>query len=178
MTIEPSGNRRGDTLPVHHPRRSDIDPKAAKRAERQVGFLFLASALASVAFVVAFFATPIEESMYLPLFGDMNASNLLLGLLMGLALFLIGAAAIHWAKKLMPDVERVEKRKAEASTEDARDELLDAYVRGVDESGVKRRPFIFGEHVHRARPGGSARSRSAARPRSASRKGARDNHVG
>ena len=33
---------------------------------------------------------------------------------MGLALFLIGAAAIHWAKKLMPDVEVVEERKAEA----------------------------------------------------------------
>jgi len=142
VTIEPSEPE--SALPVHHPRRSDIDPRAAKRAERQVGFLFLASGLASAAFVVAFVMTPVHDSMYLPLFGDVNASNLLLGGLLGLSLFLIGAAAIHWAKKLMPDVERVEKRKAEASTQESRDDLLDEYVRGVDESGVKRRPFILG----------------------------------
>ena len=144
MTIEPTGEAPETPLPVHHPRRSDIDPRAAKRAERQVGFLFLGSGLASIGFIVAFVATPIDESMYIPFFGDVNASNLLLGLLMGLSLFLIGAAAIHWAKKLMPDVEIVDQRKAEASTQEARDELLDSYVTGIDQTGVKRRPFILG----------------------------------
>ena len=142
MTIEPAETQ--SQLPVHRPRRSDVDPRAAKRAERQVGLLFLGSGLASAAFVVAYVVTPIDDSFDIPFFGKVNASNLLLGLLMGIALFLIGAAAIHWAKKLMPDVEVVQQRYAEASPQEARDELLTEYTRGIDESGVKRRPFILG----------------------------------
>ncbi len=57
MTIETHGAGDSD-LPVHKPRRADIDPRAAKRAERQVGFLFLGSGLASVAFIVAYVVTP------------------------------------------------------------------------------------------------------------------------
>ena len=145
MSIEPHGT--GEGLPEHKLRRSDVDPKAAKRAERQVGFLFLGSGLASLAFIVAYIVTPVDEEIPLPGFGTTNASNLFLGITMGLALFLIGAAAIHWAKKLMPDVEIVHERAPEASTEEARGELLDEYRRGVDESGVKRRPFILGSMV-------------------------------
>lgn len=141
MTIEPHG---ASDLPEHKPRRADVDPRAAKRAERQVGFLFLASGLASIAFVVAFIVTPVEDEIPLPGFGTTNASNLLLGITMGLALFLIGAAAIHWAKKLMPDVEVVQERSPESSEQEHRDALLDEYRRGIDESGVKRRPFILG----------------------------------
>ncbi|MCZ3386773.1 MAG: ubiquinol-cytochrome C reductase, partial [Actinomycetia bacterium] len=141
MSIEPHGS--GD-LPEHKPRRADVDPRAAKRAERQVGFLFLASGLASAAFIVAYVATPIDAEIPLPGFGTTNASNLLLGITMGLSLFLIGAAAIHWAKKLMPDVEVVQERSPEASEAEHRDALLDEYRRGIDESGVKRRPFILG----------------------------------
>lgn len=144
MTIEQQHAGSDDGLPEHKLRRSDVDPRAAKRAEHQVGFLFLASALASVAFVVVFFAIPVDENIRFPGFGTTNASNLFLGITMGLALFLIGAAAIHWAKKLMPDVEVVQARAPEASEDEHRDALLDEYRRGVDESGVKRRPFILG----------------------------------
>ena len=79
--------------------------------------MFLASGLASLAFIVAYIATPVDDEIPLPGFGSTNASNLLLGITMGLALFLIGAAAIHWAKKLMPDVEVVQERAPEESTE-------------------------------------------------------------
>jgi ubiquinol-cytochrome c reductase iron-sulfur subunit len=144
VTIEPHDS--GD-LPEHKPRRSDVDPRAAKRAERQVGFLFLASGLASMAFVAAFILTPVDQELRFPGVGSTNASNLLLGVTMGLALFLIGAAAIHWAKKLMPDVEVVQERSPESSEAEHRDALLDEYRRGVDESGVKRRPFILGSMV-------------------------------
>jgi ubiquinol-cytochrome c reductase iron-sulfur subunit len=146
VTIETHGAHDSE-LPVHKPRRADIDPRAAKRAERQVGFMFLGSGLASAAFIVAYVATPIDETIPLPFFGDTNASNLLLGITMGLALFLIGAAAIHWAKKLMPDVEIVHQRSPEASEQEHRDALLTEYQRGVDESGVKRRPFILGSMI-------------------------------
>ena len=110
--------------------------------------MFLASGLASVAFIVAYVvdAGRRQRSRF-PGFGSTNASNLLLGITMGLALFLIGAAAIHWAKKLMPDVEIVQERAPEASEAEHRDALLDEYRRGVDESGVKRRPFILGSMV-------------------------------
>lgn len=141
MTIEPHDS---GALPEHKPRRTDVDPKAAKRAERQVGFLFIASGLASAAFVVAYVVTPVDKEIPFPGFGSTNASNLLLGITMGLALFLIGAAAIHWAKKLMPDVEVVQERSPESSEAEHRDALLDEYRRGIDESGVKRRPFILG----------------------------------
>ena len=154
MTIERQGEPQGEqveprgphdeTLPVHRPRRSDIDPRAAKRAEHQVGLLFLGSGLASALFIVFFFATSIYEEFELPGFGYTNASNLLLGVTMGAALFLIGAAEIHWAKKLMPDVEVVEDRGAQTSTDEAKSNLLDEFNRGIDDSGIKRRPFIVG----------------------------------
>src|SRR5699024_10459837 len=41
-------------LPPHVPRRADVDPKAANRASLQVVILFSLSALASIAFVVAY----------------------------------------------------------------------------------------------------------------------------
>jgi ubiquinol-cytochrome c reductase iron-sulfur subunit len=145
VTIEPHGSPEG--LPEHKPRRSDVDPKAAKRAERQVGFMFLFSGLASLLFIVFYIQTSVEEEIRLPFFGQTNASNLLLGLSMGLALFLIGAAMIHWAKKLMPDTEVVHERSAEASTDEAKEALLEEYHRGVEDSGIKRRPFIVGSMV-------------------------------
>ena len=140
MTIEhPSHD---EALPPHQPRRADTDPRAAKRAERQVGLLFLASAAATVGFIVAYVAIPRDELMYLPFFGDVSASNFALGMLMGVALFAIGAGAIHWAKKLMSDVEVVQHRHDTGSDDPSRQEALAEYVRGRDESGFGRRPFI------------------------------------
>ena len=45
-------------LPAHRPRLTDIDPRAARRAERQVAILFGLSALATIGFCVAFVAFP------------------------------------------------------------------------------------------------------------------------
>jgi ubiquinol-cytochrome c reductase iron-sulfur subunit len=145
VTIEPHDS--GDGLPEHKPRRSDVDPKAAKRAERQVALLFLGSGLASLLFIVFYIQTSTEEEIRLPGFGYTNASNLLLGITMGLALFLIGAAAIHWSKKLMSDVEVVEDRGAQQSTDEAKSDLLEEFRRGVDESSITRRPLIVGSMV-------------------------------
>lgn len=45
--------------PEHHPRLGgDNDPKANKKAERQVVFLFTISILGTLAFIVAYFAFP------------------------------------------------------------------------------------------------------------------------
>jgi len=134
-------------LPEHRPRRADVDPRAAKRAERQVSLLFGLSCLATIGFIVAFFAIPRDATMQIPPFGETLAANFVLGLAMGVSLFAIGAAAIHWAKKLMPDVEIVQERHDTGSDQEARDGALVEYQRGVEESGFKRRPFIAGSMI-------------------------------
>ena len=45
----------------HYLRRTDTDPKAAKRAERQVAGLFGASAFFTLVFLVSFVAIPRED---------------------------------------------------------------------------------------------------------------------
>jgi len=134
-------------LPEHTPRRADIDPRAAKRAEHQVGALFLLSALMTILFIIGYFAIPRDSYITLPLFGETLTANIVLGLTMGLSLFCLGAGAIHWAKKLMPDVEVVGERHATGADDDARQESLREYQRGVEESGFKRRPFIVGSLI-------------------------------
>ena len=59
--------------------------------------------------MVAFFAVPDDATIV-----GIGAQNAALGATLGLALFLIGTGAIHWAKKLMPDVEIVEDRQPHA----------------------------------------------------------------
>ena len=47
-------------LPAHVHRRGDTDPKAAKRAERQVAALFGLSTLGTIAFLVGFFVIKLD----------------------------------------------------------------------------------------------------------------------
>lgn len=93
----------------HEPRITDVDPKAADRVERQVSTMFTLAGLFAVGSCVAYFAIPRDSVLeFGPLTG--NANNLTIGLCLGLALFLIGAGAIQWAKKLMVDTEISEDR--------------------------------------------------------------------
>jgi ubiquinol-cytochrome c reductase iron-sulfur subunit len=50
-------------LPAHVHRRSDTDPVAAKRAERQVAGLFALSTLGTLVFVVGFLAIKLEDGI-------------------------------------------------------------------------------------------------------------------
>ena len=121
------------------PRETDIDPHAAKVAERKVAALFLLSALSVVGFVVWYvvgdhrFGTPGN-----PYF------NPVLGSLMALALFGIGAGAVLWAKLLMVDEEVVQERHPFASPQEERDATAETLKQGLDDAGVKRRPLLIG----------------------------------
>jgi len=126
-------------LAPHEHRRADVDPAAERRAERQVTAMFGLSALATVGFVVAFFAVPDDAAVL-----GIGAQNAALGVTLGVALFLIGAGAIQWAKKLMPDVEIVEDRKPMRSTDEARAELVATFQEGSEDSGFGRRTLIRG----------------------------------
>ena len=92
-------------LPAHVHRRADTDPKAAKKAERQVAILFLLSALGTVTLIGSYIFIPSDLFIFFPILGNTNAQQLFLGLGMAASLFFIGMGAIHWAKTLMPDEE-------------------------------------------------------------------------
>lgn len=133
----------GDTvLPHHEPRLTDIDPKAARRAERQVAIMFGLAAVLILSFVVVFMKTPLDSVVELPFLGPVSTSNLLLGLTFGLGTFLIGAGAIHWARKLMANEEVAQERHPLSSTPEERSEAKLAVEEGANLSGLKNYPII------------------------------------
>ena len=127
-------------LEDHVDRLADIDPKAERRADRQVAGMFALAALLIVGFLVAFFVFQIEVDGNVA--EAVRNSNLALGLTLGLALFLIGTGAIHWAKKLMSSHEVDHERHELRSTDDVREAALADYELGVEESGFGRRKMI------------------------------------
>ncbi|MBK3525980.1 ubiquinol-cytochrome C reductase, partial [Streptomyces sp. MBT70] len=88
----------------------DIDERAAKRSERAVAFLFTVSMLATIGFIVAYLLIPDDKSIFVFPLGHLSAMNFALGLTLGVALFCIGAGAVHWARTLMSDVEIADDR--------------------------------------------------------------------
>ena len=78
----------------HRLRLTDTDPKAARRAERQVTSMFLLSMLFTVLFVVAYVAIDKSTTIYIPVMGDVGASQVALGFTLGAAVFLIGAMVL------------------------------------------------------------------------------------
>jgi len=126
-------------LEAHRGRLADEDPQAAKRAERQVALIFVISALASVAAVVAYFVIPLNSTL-----GNVRLSTLTLGLGLGIGMFGIGVGAIYWAKTLMSNVEYVEERHPQRSDDETRAVAADMMKAGVDDSGIARRPLLKG----------------------------------
>jgi ubiquinol-cytochrome c reductase iron-sulfur subunit len=129
-------------LPAHIYRRSDIDPKAAKRREREVATLFGLSTLGTLLFIVAFFVIKPADASGSEMLSRVALSTKLLGLGLGLALFCIGAGAIHWAKTLMPDDEIVAVRKPMRSSDEDRAAAIDAMKEGAGGAGLGRRKLI------------------------------------
>jgi ubiquinol-cytochrome c reductase iron-sulfur subunit len=128
--------------PEHHDRLGDNDPKANKRAERQVVVLFAVSVLATIGFLVAYFALPpgkTPESMF--------RSNLALGLGLALSLLGIGLAAVHWAKALMNDHEKSEERHVQRSSDENRDAAVNALKEGAADSAIGRRGVLQGAMI-------------------------------
>jgi ubiquinol-cytochrome c reductase iron-sulfur subunit len=129
-------------LPEHVYRKSDTDPKAADRAERQVAAMFGISALGTVLLVVSYVFIPDDIFIFIPIMGNQNAHQLGLGLGMAISLFFIGLGAIHWAKTLMPDHEVVMQRHEFRSPEEDRKDFVDTVKEGAANSGLGRRSLI------------------------------------
>ena len=124
-------------LPRHVHRMADTDPKAAKRAERQVAALFLLSIVGTVIFIVSYLMIDPDGT-----FGTLLRSNLGLGIGLALALLGVGIGAIHWAKTLMPDREVAEERHLMRGTDADRAAALGKLRDGSEESGLGRRALL------------------------------------
>jgi ubiquinol-cytochrome c reductase iron-sulfur subunit len=127
-------------LPAHTWRPTDVDPKAEKRAERQVATLFVLSMVCVVLFVVAFFTIDIGDNHDTA--AGLGASTLALGGTLGLALLFIGVGVIQWARKLMGDHEIVEMRHPAVSSDEDRARVIADLTAGAEESGIGRRPLL------------------------------------
>jgi ubiquinol-cytochrome c reductase iron-sulfur subunit len=129
-------------LPAHVARMADLDDDAARRAEKQVSTLFGISIVATLLFIVFYFAISLETTVFVPGIGVTSASNLALGLTLALALLGIGFGAVHWAKTLMPDEEMVEERHTLRASDESRDRVVDEMRGGGSSSQITRRPMI------------------------------------
>ena len=129
-------------LPEHIHRKADIDPIAAKRAERQVAILFSLSAFGTILFIYSFFFVKEDVFIFLPILGNTNAHQLGIGLGMAFGLFFIGIGAVHWAKTLMPDQEVIAYRHELKSEPEDRDAFVKAAKEGAEVAGLGRRPLI------------------------------------
>ena len=129
-------------LPEHVHRKSDIDPDAEKRAERQVAILFLLSAVGTVGTVVSYIYIKSTSFVYLPILGNTNAAQLGLGVGLAASLFFIGMGAIHWARTLMPDNEVIAERHEFRSEEKDREEFVVTVKEQAGAAGLGRRSLI------------------------------------
>jgi ubiquinol-cytochrome c reductase iron-sulfur subunit len=133
-------------LPVadapHHLRHTDRDPRAAKRAERQVAIMYGLSALLTLVATVVYFLIPVDTNIRIPGIGEPRAHHFFFGVLLGAAILLAGAATIHWAKKLMVDVEVVQDRHEFKSSPADTAEAAAIYEAGAEQSGFPRFKII------------------------------------
>ncbi len=127
-------------LPEHLPRPTDVDEKSEKRAERQISTLFGLSTVFTLLFIVSYFVFKVGDDPSVIL--GFGASNVTLGLFLGLALLCIGIGVIQWARKLMGDHEIVEFRHPGGSSDEDKEATLAALALGTEESGIGRRPLI------------------------------------
>jgi ubiquinol-cytochrome c reductase iron-sulfur subunit len=129
-------------LPEHVHRNADIDPLAAKRAERQIAILFLLSAAGTVLTIFAYIKINKDTFLYLPIMGSTNVQQLLIGLGITASTLFIGLGAIQWAKKLMPDQEVIAMRHELRSEDVDREEFVATLKERGGEAGLGRRSLI------------------------------------
>lgn len=124
----------------------DIDPVAAKRAERLIAALFALAGLCGVLFFVAYFTIKLGPEHGDPVTQAFK-SNVTLGVTLTASLVLLGVGVALWAKKLMPHGLVTEDRHDFFSSEADRAEAAETFNRGLAEAGIGRRPLLLGSLV-------------------------------
>lgn len=133
---------RDPGIPEHVHRKADHDPRAEKRAERQVAILFTISALGTVLLIYSYIFIPSDAMFFFPILGHTYTQQIGLGLGLGISLFFIGLGAIQWARTLMPDHEVIDHRKEFRSSDADRKDFVDTVKKQSEASGLGRRSVI------------------------------------
>ncbi len=126
----------GPGFVVQAPRAEDVSRRSERRAERQVGLLFLLSTAGTVLFLLAYVFGKIHTSDY------GARMNVLLTVGLTLSMGGIGAGLIVWAKKLMPHESAVQQREPFATPEEERRKTEDTFFGGAEATGIGRRSLI------------------------------------
>ncbi|ACU70600.1 Rieske (2Fe-2S) domain protein [Catenulispora acidiphila DSM 44928] len=129
-------------LPAYRPRVTDIDARAAKRAERQVALLFLIAIVGLIGSMVCYTFIPNTRVHRFTGLGTVNMNNLALGLCLGFAFLALGGGAIHWARTLMTDVDLVQERHPMKSDPESTAFAVSEFKQGVADSGFTKYPLI------------------------------------
>ena len=79
-------------------------------------------------------AFPIDKIVYIWPIGHISALNFALGLTLGVALFCIGAGAVHWARTLMSDEEVADERHPIEAEPEVKAKVLADFAQGAKES--------------------------------------------
>jgi ubiquinol-cytochrome c reductase iron-sulfur subunit len=82
------------------------------------------------------------KSIFVWPIGHISALNFALGLTLGVALFCIGAGAVHWARTLMSDAEIADERHAIEAGPEVKAKVLADFRQGAKESALGRRGLI------------------------------------
>lgn len=93
--------------------------------------------------IVGYFVVKMDHGLgFLDYLDRLALSNQVLGVGMAVSLLGIGVGAVHWAKTLMSDEERIDYRHLQRGTDEERAEAVEMLKTGVEESGFGRRPLI------------------------------------
>jgi ubiquinol-cytochrome c reductase iron-sulfur subunit len=118
------------------------DSKVGKRAERTVAACFLLTFVSVVGFVAVFVAWPWKYKAGEGDFVSYWTYTPLLGILMALALFGLGAGIVLWGKLLMPHEEQVEYRHGNRSDEVDRQTSAATLRTALEVTGLPRRKLL------------------------------------
>lgn len=129
-------------LPEHVHRKSDTDPAAADKAERQIAILFGLSALGTLIFIFSYIRIPSNRFIFVPVLGSTNAQQLSLGIGLTFSSLFIGLGAVHWAKTLMPDSEVIQERHEFRSEDADRDDFVKTVKEQAAAANLGRRSLI------------------------------------
>jgi ubiquinol-cytochrome c reductase iron-sulfur subunit len=136
--VVPSETFENPGFPPHRPRVTDLDPKAEKKAERQVYTFFYLSIVGSIFAVASYMAFPIEDGDS----GSLRLHTMMLGIGIVLALFGLGLGAVHWSKSLMANHEGVDLRHPVRGSDETRARAVEIFKEANEESGFGRRTLV------------------------------------
>jgi ubiquinol-cytochrome c reductase iron-sulfur subunit len=134
------GEHHEPLRPAYEPEHHEPTPEEVTRTEKRAELLASGMFLLASACVVGFLAS----YLWINVHQHPKALNVALGATLGGALFFIGAAAIVWAKGIMPHEPAVQARYPDNSSQADKEALAKDWAIGVTESGATRRKMLLG----------------------------------